>query len=308
MSKLTIIGAGNVGAACAQQLVNENCADVVLLDVIEGLPQGKALDIMEATPILNRSASIIGTNSYDETANSDVVIVTSGLGRKPGMSREDLLVTNMKIVTEVINNVASYSPDAVIIMVTNPVDVMTYLAIRVSQFPRKRVFGLSGVLDNARLAYFIADELKVSVMNISPCVLGQHGENMVAIPRLTAVNGIPITELLPEETIDRLVKRTVDGGAEIIRLLKSGSAFYAPSTAAARMAKAVIFNKREILICATYLEGEYRIKNTVIGVPVKLGRGGIEQIIELRLTLAEQQKLTNSAEVVRKVTKTLGLG
>ena len=271
------------------------------MDIIEGLPQGKALDIVQSAPILSFDTHIIGTNSYQETANSDVVVITSGSGRKPGMTRDELLQINVKIITEVTRNVVNHSPNCIIIMVTNPVDVMTYLAIRTSQFPRNRAFGLSGVLDSARLRSFIAAELKVSVNDVSAYVLGQHGSNMVVIPRLATVGGIPITKLLPQETIDKLIARTIRGGEEIIGLLKTGSAFYAPSAAAARMVETVILDKKEVLPCATYLKGEYGINDTVISVPVKLGKSGIEQIIELDLTPEEKQALANSAKAVREL-------
>jgi malate dehydrogenase len=271
------------------------------MDIIEGLPQGRALDILESAPVLRFNSHLVGTNNYQETANSDVVIITSGASRKPGMSRDELLLTNTKIITEVTHNVVSYSPDCVIVMVTNPVDAMTYLAIRTSQFPRRRVLGLSGVLDGARFSTFIAAELKAAVEDVSVCILGQHGENMVVIPRLSTVKGKPITEILSPETIDKLVGRTIKGGAEIINLLKTGSAFYAPSAAVAQMAAAIILDKKEVLPCAAYLQGEYGIKDTVIGVPVKLGRNGIEQIIELELTEEEKAQLAKSAEAVREL-------
>jgi len=286
-------------------LAERGYADIVLVDIIEGLPQGKALDILESAPILNFNSHLIGTNSYQETANSDVVIITSGSGRKPGMTRDELLLANMKIITEVTHNVVNHSPHCIIIMVTNPVDAMTHLAIHTSQFPRNRVFGLSGVLDSARFSSFIAAELKVSVEDVSACVLGQHGRNMVIIPRLSTVSGTPITKLLPQETIDRLVARTIRGGEEIVGLLKTGSAFYAPSAAVAQMVEAVILDKKEILPCATYLEGEYGIKDTVISVPVKLGKSGIEQIIELELTDEEKLALSKSAEVVKQLINTV---
>ncbi len=309
LSKISIIGAGNVGAACAQRIAERGYANnIVLADIIEGLPQGKALDILESAPILNFNSYLIGTNSYQETANSDVVIITSGSGRKPGMTRDELLLANMKIITEVTHNVVSYSPNCIIIMVTNPVDAMTYLAIQSSKFPRNRVFGLSGVLDTARFSSFIAAELKVSVEDVSACVLGEHGKAMVVIPRLSTVNGIPITEILPRETIDKLVERTIKGGAEIIDLLKTGSAFYAPSAAVAQMVEAIVLDKKEILPCATYLEGEYGIRDTVISVPVKLGRNGIEQIIELELTNEEKTALANSAKAVQELVKVMNLG
>jgi len=306
-SKITIVGAGNVGATCAQRIAERGYADIVLMDIVNGLPQGKALDILQSAPLLNFDSHLIGTNSYDETANSDVVIITSGLGRKPGMTRDDLLLANMKIVTGVIHNVVSYSPDPVIIMVTNPVDAMAYLALHTSRLARNRVFGLSGALDSARLSRFIADELEVPVKNVSSLVLGEHGKNMVIIPRLTTVSGIPLTKILAPEAIDRLVARTLKGGAEIVGLLKTGSAFYAPSAAAARMAEAIILDKKEVLPCAAYLDGEYGIKDTVIGVPVKLGRNGIEQIIELELTPEEGQALAGSAEAVKELLETMKL-
>jgi len=308
LSKISIIGAGNVGASSAQRIVERGYADIVLVDIIEGLPQGKALDILQSAPILNFSSRITGTNSYQETANSDVVIITSGITRKPGMTRDELLLTNMNIVTEVTQQVVNYSPNCTIIMVTNPVDAMTYAAIHASRFPRNRVFGLSGVLDAARLSSFIAAELDVPAEDISTCVLGQHGENMVIIPRLSTVKGTPITEILPQETIDKLVERTIKGGAEIIGLLKTGSAFYAPSAAVTRMAEAIILDKKEVLPCATYLDGEYGIKDTVIGVPVKLGKGGIEQIIELELTAEEKTAVATSANAVRELIDTMKLG
>jgi malate dehydrogenase len=294
-----------VGASCAQRIAERGYADIVLVDIIEGLPQGKALDILESAPILSFDSHIVGTNSYEETANSDVVIITSGIGRKPGMTRDELLLTNMNIVTEVTRNIARYSPNCIIIVVTNPVDAMTYLALHISQFPKSRVFGLSGVLDAARLSTFIATELGVSVEDVSACVLGEHGKNMVVIPRLSTVSGVPITKLLPQETIDRLVERTIRGGAQIVELLKTGSAFYAPSAAVAQMVDAIILDEKKILSCATRLEGEYGIRGTVIGVPVKLGRNGIEQVVELELTTEEKQALAKAAEAVKKLVDTM---
>ena len=276
-------------------------ADIVLLDIIEGLPQGKALDILESAPILGFNSSITGTNDYKDTANSDVVVITSGITRKPGMTRDELLKTNAKIVTEVTQNVARHSPDCTIIIVTNPVDAMTYLALQVSGFSKNRFMGLSGVLDSARLSSFIAAELKVPVSEVSSLVLGEHGQSMVVIPRLATVKGKPITELLSRETIERLVERTINGGAEIVSLLKTSSAFYAPAAAAARMVEAIITDKKEILPCAAYLQGEYGIKDVVIGVPVRLGRNGIEKIIELELTPEEKSALKSSAEAVRRL-------
>ncbi len=307
LNKISIIGAGNVGATCAQRIIEKGYADVVLVDIVPGLPQGKALDIIESAPVLNFDASITGTNNYRDTANSDVAIITSGLSRKPGMTRDELLLANMKIITDVARNVASYSPKCIIIMVTNPVDAMTHLAIKSSELPPNRVIGLSGVLDGARLRSFIAAELNVSVADVFACVLGEHGKNMVIIPRLCTVGGTPITEMLPRETIDRLVKRTINGGAEIVDLLKTGSAFYAPSAAVAQMTEAVILDKKQVLPCAVYLQGEYGISDTVLCVPVKLGRKGIEQIMELELNDEEKAQLVNSAEAVSKLVKTMNL-
>jgi len=306
-SKVSIIGAGNVGACCAQRIVERGYADVVLVDIIEGLPQGKALDMLESMPIFGCDRHIIGTNSYEETANSDVVVITSGVPRKPGMTREELLQINMKIVTEVTHNVVNYSPNCIIIMVANPLDAMTYLALRTSQFPKNRVMGMSGVLDTARLRSFIAAELNVSVEDVFACILGQHGEAMVVVPRLTSVCGVPITKLLPEETVDRLVERTKKAGAEIVGLLKTGSAFYAPSAGAAEMVEAILLDKKEILFCAAYLDGEYGVRDAAITVPVKLGKNGIEQIIELELTSEEKAALANSANAVQELVKAMKL-
>ncbi|MFC1860174.1 malate dehydrogenase [Chloroflexota bacterium] len=304
-SKVSIIGAGNVGATCAQRIAERGYADIVLVDIVEGLPQGKALDMLESMPILGSDTHITGTNSYQETANSDLVVITSGIPRKPGMTREELLQTNANIITEVTRNVVRYSPNCVIIIITNPVNAMTYLAMHTSKFPSSRVLGLSGVLDTARLRSFIASELNVSVEDVFACILGQHGEAMVVLPRLCTVCGIPITELLPEETVNRLVERAIKGGAEIVSLLKSGSAFYAPSAAVAQMVEAVILDKKQILPCATFLQGEYGIKNTVLSVPVKLGKGGIKQIIELELTAEEKSALASSAQAVQELVKTI---
>jgi len=299
--KVTIIGAGNVGASCAQRIVEKGYADVVLLDIIEGLPQGKALDIQQSANIIGFNSIIIGTNSYEPTAKSDVVIITSGIARKPGMSRDDLLNINQKIVSEVTRNVVKYSPRCVIIIATNPVDAMVYLALHESKFSRKRVIGLSGLLDGARLATFIAEELKVSVEDISPCVIGEHGKSMVVIPRLTLVKGAPITLLLPADKIAKLVNRTVNGGAEIVELLKTGSAFYAPSAALAEMAEAVILDKKRVFNCTVRLDGEYGLHNTVLGTPVKLGKGGAELVGEIGLTPEEKTALMNSAKVVQEL-------
>jgi malate dehydrogenase len=306
-SKVSIIGAGNVGATCAFRIAEKGYADVVLLDVVEGLPQGKALDMLQATPIIGSDVRIVGTNDYQETASSDIVVITSGVTRKPDMSRDDLVLANMTIVSDVTAKVVEYSPDCIIIMVTNPLDAMTQLALRVSKFPRNRVFGQSGILDSARFRVFVAQELNVSVKDVSACVLGGHGDTMVPISRLCTVAGVPITEFLSKERIAGLVKRTVEAGSEIVNLLKSSSAFYAPAAAAAQMVDAIILDKKEILTCATYLEGEYGIKGVVVGVPVKLGRNGIEQIVELRLTPEEEAALKKSAQAVRELIRLMNL-
>ena len=304
--KISIIGAGNVGASLAQCLAVKNIADIILLDIVEGLPQGKALDLQESAPVLGFNSIISGTNDYKDTAKSDVVIVTSGVARKPGMSRDDLIKINSGIVSEVTKNIVKYSPDCIIIVVANPVDTMTYLAVKVSGFPRNRVVGLSGVLDSARLSSFIAMELKVPMTAVDSYALGEHGQNMVIFPRFATVNGKPITEILPKETIDKLIDRTVNGGAEIVGLLKTGSAFYAPAASAARMAEAVILDKKEILPCAAYLQGEYNLSDVVIGVPVKLGKKGIEEIVDFKLTDEELAALKKSSEAVRALINTLG--
>ena len=265
------------------------------------------LDILQSAPILNLNCRLIGTNNFWDTADSDVVVITAGASRKPGMTRDELLLTNSKIVTEVAANVARFSPNSIIVMVTNPVDAMTYLALKVSRFPPNRVLGLSGVLDGARLASFVAAELGVPAAQVSACVLGEHGQHMVVIPRLSCVGGTPITKLLPRETIERLVDRTVKGGAEIVGLLKTGSAFYAPSAALIKMVEAIVLDKKEILPCAAYLQGEYGIKDTVIGVPVRLGKSGIEQVLELELTEEEKKTLATSAEAVKRVIERMKL-
>jgi malate dehydrogenase len=306
-SKVSIIGAGNVGATCAFRIAEKGYADVVLVDIIEGLPQGKGLDMLEATPIIDSDAKITGTNDYKETANSDIVVITSGVPRKPGMSRDDLVLTNMKIVREVTEKVVQYSPNCIIIMVANPLDAMTQLALRVSKLPRNRVFGQSGILDSARFRTFIAQELDVSVKDVFTCVLGGHGDTMVPVTRLCTVGGVPITELLSKQKIDSLVERTVKGGGEIVNLLKTGSAFYAPGVASAQMVDAIILDKKEILPCAAYLEGEYGINGVVVGVPAKLGKNGLEQIIELKLTPEENAALKKSAEAVRELVKVMNL-
>jgi malate dehydrogenase len=278
------------------------------VDIVPGLAEGKALDIAQSAPVVNFDTGVSGASTYEGTANSEVVIITAGFSRKPGMTRDELCLTNMKVINDTIHSVVSSSPDGIIIMVTNPVDAMTYLALKTSNFPRNRVVGLSGVLDGARFSSFIAAELKVSPASVSPCILGEHGKNMLVIPRLTTVKGKALTELLPKETIDKLVGRAVMGGDEIVALLKTGSAFYAPSAAIARVAEAIVLDKKETLLCAACLDGEYGIKDTVISVPLRLGKKGIEEIVELELTEEEKQALNKSAEAVRELIKTMNLG
>ena len=297
--KVTVIGAGNVGATAAQRLCEKEICDVVLIDIIEGVPQGKALDLTEAAPIEKHDASIIGTNNYDDTKGSDIVIITAGIPRKPGMSRDDLITTNANIVKNVTKEVAKSSPDAVIIIVSNPLDAMCHVAFEASGFPKNRVIGMAGVLDSARFRAFIAMELDVSVENIHAFVLGGHGDTMVPLPRFSTVAGIPITELISQDRIKSLVERTANGGAEIVGLLKTGSAYYAPASAAAEMAESILKDKKKILPCAAYLQGEYGIKDLFIGVPVKLGAKGIEDIIEISLTTKEKEALENSAKAVQ---------
>jgi malate dehydrogenase len=298
--KISIIGAGFVGATAAHWAAEKELGDVVIVDIIEGLPQGKALDLFEASPIEGFDARVVGTNGFEETRGSDVVIVTSGVPRKPGMSREDLLDINKKIIESVVAQVVEKSPNAILIMVTNPLDTMTYLALKKSGFPRERVMGMAGVLDTARFRAFIAMELGVSVEDIQALLLGGHGDEMVPLPRYTTVSGIPLSQLLSKDTIDKLVDRTRKGGGEIVNLLKTGSAFYAPSAGAVQMAEAILKDKKRILPCCVYLNGEYGLKDICFGVPVKLGTKGIESIIQLELTEEEKKLLAKSAESVKK--------
>jgi malate dehydrogenase len=297
--KVTVIGAGNVGATTAQRLAEKELCDVVLIDVADGLAQGKALDLAEAAPIEKHDAGLVGATSYDASAGSDIVIITAGIPRKPGMSRDDLLKTNMNIMKTVTAEAAARSPEAVLIIVSNPLDAMCHVAMETSGFPKHRVMGMAGVLDSARFRTFIAMELNVSVENTHAFVLGGHGDTMVPLPRLSTVAGIPITELLSEDRIAALVERTRTGGAEIVGLLKTGSAFYAPASAAVEMAESILKDKKKILPCAVYLEGEYGIRDLFVGVPVKLGRTGIEEIIEIKLTDAESTALKKSADAVK---------
>ncbi len=305
--KVTVVGAGNVGATVAQYLVERELADVVLTDVVEGLPQGKALDLLEAGPIQGYDCRLVGANDYEATAGSDIVVITAGLARKPGMSRDDLLLKNAEIVRAVVQEAVPRSPEAILVVVTNPLDAMAQLAWRVSGFPRERVVGMAGVLDAARFRTFIALELDVSVENVTAFVLGGHGDTMVPLPRYSTVAGIPITELLPKERIEALVQRTAHGGGEIVNLLKTGSAFYAPGAAVTEMVEAILRDKKKILPCAAYLEGEYGIRGLFVGVPVKLGRRGIERILEIPLTPDEAAALQRSAAAVRELVTKLGL-
>ena len=299
--KISVIGAGNVGASTALMLAQLEHGDVVLVDIVEGMPQGKALDLMEMTPVYGSDSQIIGTNSYDETENSDVVIITSGIPRKPGMSRDDLISTNTKIVKQVTENVAAKSPNAILILVTNPLDAMVYVAHKVSKFPKERVMGMAGVLDSARFRAFIGMELGVSVENIEAFVLGGHGDDMVPLARCTTVAGVPITELMPEDRIEALIKRTRGGGGEIVALLKTGSAFYAPAGAAVEMVEAILKDKKKILPCCVLAEGEYGIDNVFVGLPVILGRKGVEKIFEIKLTKKESEELKISASHVKEL-------
>jgi len=303
--KVTVVGAGNVGGTVAQRLAEKELADVVLTDIIEGFPQGKALDLQEAAPIEKHDARVTGANTYEASEGSDVVIVTAGVPRKPGMSRDDLLATNAKIVRGLIEQVVPLSPDAILIIVTNPLDAMCHIALQTSKFSKNRVVGMAGVLDSARFRAFIAMELNVSVENTHAFVLGGHGDTMVPLPRYSTVAGIPITELMPQDRIDALVKRTRDGGAEIVSLLKTGSAYYAPASAAVDMAEAILKDKKKILPCAAYLQGEYGIHDLFIGVPVKLGKDGVEEVIEVSLTEQEHAALMRSADSVRSLVESL---
>jgi len=299
--KVAVIGAGNVGATAAQRLAEKELCDVVLVDIIEGVPQGKALDLAEAAPIEKHDAHLVGTNAYDATAGSDIVIITAGIPRKPGMSRDDLLTTNAGIVKKVTQEIASRSPQATLIIVSNPLDAMCHVAFDASRFPKQRVIGMAGVLDSARFRAFIAMELNVSVENTHAFVLGGHGDTMVPLPRYSSVAGIPITELMTQERIDALVQRTRNGGAEIVSLLKSGSAYYAPASAAVEMAESILKDKKKVLPCAAYLQGEYGIQDLFIGVPVKLGAQGVEQVLEIKLTAEETAALQKSAAAVQEL-------
>jgi malate dehydrogenase len=297
--KVTVVGAGNVGATAAQRLAEKELCDVVLVDIVEGVPQGKALDLTEAAPIEKHDAHLTGSNGYEDTAGSDIVIITAGIPRKPGMSRDDLISTNAGIIKSVTEQIVKYSPNAVLIIVSNPLDAMCHVALEASGFPKNRVIGMAGVLDSARFRAFIAMELDVSVENTHAFVLGGHGDTMVPLPRYSTVAGIPITELISKERIAELVDRTANGGAEIVGLLKTGSAYYAPASAAVEMAESILKDKKKVLPCAAYLQGEYGINDLYIGVPVKLGQNGVEQVIEITLTEEENAALMKSAAAVQ---------
>ena len=303
--KVTVIGAGNVGATAAQRLAEKELCDVVLIDIIEGVPQGKALDLTEAAPIEKHDAHLTGANAYDASADSDIVIITAGIPRKPGMSRDDLISTNAGIVKTVTQQIAALSPNSILIIVSNPLDAMCHVAHEASGFPKERVLGMAGVLDSARFRAFISMELNVSVENTHAFVLGGHGDTMVPLPRYSTVAGIPITELLSEDRIDALVDRTRNGGAEIVGLLKTGSAYYAPASAAVEMSESILKDKKKVLPCAVYLEGEYGINDLFMGVPVKLGAGGAEEVIEITLTKEEDAALQNSAAAVQELKEVL---
>ena len=305
--KITIVGAGNVGATAAHWAAEKELGDIVLVDIIEGMPQGKALDLMESRPVEGFDVTITGTNGYEESAGSDLVIITSGLPRKPGMSREDLLQKNKEIVTSVTKSVVAHSPHCIIIIVSNPLDTMTYLAKTVSGFPKNRVMGMAGILDSARFRVFIAMELKVSVEDTQAFVLGGHGDSMVPLPRYSTVGGIPLTQLLPKERIDAIVARTRKAGGEIVALLKTGSAYYSPSASVVQMAEAILKDKKRILPCCAYLEGEYGLNDIYFGVPVKLGSDGLEQVLEVSLTEEEKALVKKSGAAVKKSIADLNL-
>jgi len=305
--KVTVIGAGNVGAEVAQRLVDKQMADVVLIDILEGVPQGKALDMLESGPVEGYDVKIRGTNDYADTANSDLAVITAGFARKPGMSRDDLLKKNYEVIKGVTEQVVKYSPEAILIVVTNPLDAMTQTAFKVSGFPKNRVIGMAGVLDTARYRTFIAEALNVSVRDVHGFVLGGHGDTMVPVPRFTSVAGIPVENLMPREQLEAIIKRTRNGGAEVVSLLKTGSAFYAPSSAVVEMIDAIFADRKRILPCTVYLEGEYGIHGVFVGVLVKLGVRGIEEIVEIKLTPEEQAALEKSAATVKELTKIIGV-
>jgi len=305
--KVSIIGAGNVGATAAHWIASKELADVVLVDIAEGIPQGKALDLLQAMPIEKRDLHVLGSNDYDATANSDIVVITAGIPRKPGMSRDDLLNTNYKIMQDVVGKVVAASPDAILIVVSNPLDAMAQAAYKISGFNRERVLGMAGVLDSARFRTFIAEELNVSVENVTAFVLGGHGDTMVPLARYSTVAGIPITELIAPDRLKQLIERTANGGAEIVKHLKTGSAYYAPSSATAEMVEAILKDKKKIMPCAAFLQGEYGIDGLYVGVPCKLGERGLEQIIQIKLTDEENAALQKSAASVKELVNVIGV-
>jgi malate dehydrogenase len=300
-NKVTVVGAGNVGATVAQRIAEAGLADVILIDIVEGLPQGKGLDLAEAAPVVPHDARIVGTNDYADTAGSDVVVITSGIARKPGMSRDELLATNAGIVRSVVQAIVQHSPDTILVIVTNPLDAMCHVALEASGFPRERVIGMAGVLDSARFRTFIAQELGVSVEDTHAFVLGGHGDTMVPLPRYSTVAGIPITELMTAERVQALVERTANGGAEIVALLKTGSAYYAPAAAAFEMVEAILKDRKRVLPCAAYLQGEYGVDGLFVGVPVVLGSKGMERVIQIKLSTEEQAAFDHSADAVREL-------
>ncbi len=306
-SKITVVGAGFVGSTLVQRLVERDYADVVMFDIIPNMPQGKALDILQAGPVLGYDSLVAGTNDYADTANSDIAVITSGFPRKPGMSRDDLVKKNQEVVTQVTREVVSRSPNCIIIMVTNPLDAMAQLAYHVSGFPRNRVIGMAGVLDTARFRTFIAQELNVSVRDVQAYVLGGHGDTMVPLSRMCTVAGVPISQLIPAERIEQIVQRTRDGGAEIVNLLGSGSAYFAPSASILQMVDSILLDKKMIMPCAVYLQGEYGINGLFVGVPVKLGANGLEQIIEIELSESERSLLQKSAQAVKELVEVMGI-
>ncbi len=306
-SKISVIGAGFVGSTLVQRLAERDYADVVMFDIIPNMPQGKALDILQAGPILGYDSMVTGTNDYADTTNSDIVVITSGFPRKPGMSRDDLVKKNQEVITQVTREVVKSSPNSIIIMVTNPLDAMAQLAYHISGFPRERVIGMAGVLDTARFRTFIAQELNVSVRDVQAYVLGGHGDTMVPLARMCTVAGVPITQLMPAERIEQIVQRTRDGGAEIVKLLGTGSAYFAPSASVLQMVDSILLDKKMIMPCAVYLQGEYGIRDLFVGVPTKLGAGGMEQVVEVELDEKERALLQKSADAVKELVEVMGI-
>jgi malate dehydrogenase len=303
--KITVVGAGNVGATTAQRLAERDYADIVVVDIVEGMPQGKALDLNQAGPVVGYEPRLVGTNTYEESSGSDIVVITSGLPRKPGMSRDDLLASNREIVEGVTKEVAERSPDSIIICVTNPLDAMCHVALETSEFPRQRVVGMAGILDSARFRTFLAWELGVSARDVTGFVLGGHGDTMVPITSYTNVAGVPVTQRIDPQRLEEIVQRTRDGGAEVVKLLKAGSAFYAPAAAVAEMVDSIVFDQKRVLPCAAYCDGEYGVDGLFVGVPVKLGKEGVEEIVEIELSEQEREELHKSAEAVRELVEAM---